>query len=352
MEVFNWRNPTDGTPDYFNALTNCENNDVPSNQYGFQYAKDGIAYYCIAVYGKSILYREYIQNELKETLTKGRQYCVSFYVNLNDVAQYATDDVGVFFSDTAIRSSDIVELPVTPQISNKRGNFLSDKSKWMLVQGSFFSLGQERCITIGNFNDDANTDTLYIDFGGGETFAGAGYYIDMVSVIPCDSVFVAAGAGDNAIICRGDSTILGSHDKPYYNYSWEPSIGLSNPGIARPKASPTQTTTYYLTVKYFDLSETKDSVTVYVKDCQAKPGFRIYPNPSMGDVTVELINGTFQDARIELTNILGQQVFSADIGNGIIKKHISFSKQLQGLYFAKVWNNGLLLGEEKIVIMK
>ncbi|MCS6904558.1 MAG: SBBP repeat-containing protein [Bacteroidia bacterium] len=70
-----------------------------------------------------------------------------------------------------------------------------------------------------------------------------------VRIIPA----VAANAGNNAAICRGDSIRLegsstGGNGNLANLYRWAPATGLSNPSIARPKASPASTTIYTLTV--------------------------------------------------------------------------------------------------------
>jgi hypothetical protein len=62
-----------------------------------------------------------------------------------------------------------------------------------------------------------------------------------------------ASAGTGAILCPGESVILGDSPTAYggtapYVYSWSPSTGLDDPGSANPTASPAIDTTYTLTV--------------------------------------------------------------------------------------------------------
>ncbi len=59
-----------------------------------------------------------------------------------------------------------------------------------------------------------------------------------------------ARAGDDRTICTGASTVLGDPlpgGQTFYRYSWTPTDGLNDPTIAKPTASPTRTTVYYLT---------------------------------------------------------------------------------------------------------
>lgn len=64
-----------------------------------------------------------------------------------------------------------------------------------------------------------------------------------------------------AQICLGQSTLLTATGG--YTYVWTPADGLDNPNIANPIASPTQTTTYYLTA-YNSCFTDKDSLTITV----------------------------------------------------------------------------------------
>ena len=52
---------------------------------------------------------------------------------------------------------------------------------------------------------------------------------------------------DAPIICNGTSTNLHANGTGVINWSWSPAIGLNNPNIANPIASPTTTTTYSVT---------------------------------------------------------------------------------------------------------
>ena len=118
----NWTNPTLGNPDYYNKVS-CSLVSVPSNEKGFQYAYDGFGYYFFATYWHydtvqgAYLFREYIQTELKEGLKANKEYCVSFYISLADSSLYATDRIGAFFSDTAIRRVDTKNFNFIPQVT-------------------------------------------------------------------------------------------------------------------------------------------------------------------------------------------------------------------------------------------
>ena len=74
---------------------------------------------------------------------------------------------------------------------------------------------------------------------------------------------VDAGA-DKFLDCKTLSAIIGPTSIGGNSYTWQPAIGLSATNIAKPTASPTVTTTYYVTVTDLDLCKAYDSVTVFV----------------------------------------------------------------------------------------
>lgn len=178
----NWYNPTGYSPDYFNscATDTVYGQSVPKNGFGFQYAKSGVAYAGLI----SMIQtdgREYIQTALIDSLVAGTSYTVKFYVSVADSSPYAANNIGAYFSSNPVTSSTSWYLPFTPQISNDAlMNPLDDRYGWTEVSGSFIAQGGEKYITIGNFNDDANTDTTYLKEPTWGSFSY--HYIDDVSV--------------------------------------------------------------------------------------------------------------------------------------------------------------------------
>lgn len=184
-----WFNPTLLSPDYHNACDITGVVSVPSNWIGNQNANTGIAYAGIGVAGYSGG-REYIEVPLTSSLQAGKIYCGEFYVSLADSVNYATDDIGMYFSNGNISGNTIYNLSYTPQIFNTDSNFLTDKINWTLVSGLFIANGGENYLTIGNFKNATNTDSLFVGGGGNAAnpnYQGAYYYIDDVSIILCDS---------------------------------------------------------------------------------------------------------------------------------------------------------------------
>lgn len=74
-------------------------------------------------------------------------------------------------------------------------------------------------------------------------------------------------AGANVDLCNGSSTTLNataSGGTPGYTFQWSPALGLNNPNISNPVASPTVTTNYSVTVSDVNSCIGVDMVTVNV----------------------------------------------------------------------------------------
>lgn len=188
-----WYSPTTSTTDYFNSC-GSSGYKTPLNIWGFQYPKSGNAYAEIGVYGTSTFsIRDYIQVQLIDTLVQDKIYCISFYVSHAGLSSFfssytaiAITGIGLLLSNNPILTANPYPLPYTPQIISPVGVYLNDTTNWVKISGNYTALGGEKYITIGNFKDDASTDTTVI---GNPGFDPQGYYyIDDVSVIDCDSL--------------------------------------------------------------------------------------------------------------------------------------------------------------------
>jgi gliding motility-associated-like protein len=82
---------------------------------------------------------------------------------------------------------------------------------------------------------------------------------------PVNVALFTATASAPLTICRKDSAQLNVTAAGATGYSWTPALGLNNPNIANPKASPGVTTKYYVTATSPLGCIAKDSVTVNVR---------------------------------------------------------------------------------------
>ncbi len=172
------------SPDYFTTQCNAvSGGGIPYNMFGCIYPKSGNAYAGIGTISYPYENKEYIYQHLTTPLLAEKSYYVSFFFSKSDKTRIATEKLGVYFSSTAPIALGGTYVNAIPQVENQNG-FLTDTINWTKLEGYYTARGGEEYITIGNFNSNANTDTLHT----GTTnpfFADAGtayYYIDSVSL--------------------------------------------------------------------------------------------------------------------------------------------------------------------------
>lgn len=98
----------------------------------------------------------------------------------------------------------------------------------------------------------------------------------------------------------------------------------------------------------------KDTLTGINDLTHATNSLKVFPNPTSGLFTIQLINGCLADNNntIEVYNILGEIVTVQKFQNAV-NKNIDLSTQPNGVYFYKViTENGNLIGQGKIMIQK
>ena len=269
---------------------------IPYTSLGFQYPRTGNgfgSFYLIAIGAGTQDYREYIQVPLTTPLKAGKTYCGTMYLNLINSVKYSTDKVGMYFSQTPYACNQafptpqhIVPINVIPQIANSAGNFITDTLNWTEVSSAFTAVGNEQYLTIGNFLNDAATNTVVVNPSAGYTVIV--FLIDDVSleeIIPAQTI-------KDSTICLNDSVVLAPvSPTEFAEYSWQPANGLSCTNCASPKASPQTTTTYTLTKKQCKAT-TSARVTLSVKtDCDVKKQVEV---PNVFTPNEDGINDTFR----------------------------------------------------------
>jgi len=182
-----WQDPSTGSSDYFNECSSSNQASVPTSIFGHRWPRTGKGYVGIGTYQGPVTpnAREFIEVQLTDSLKKGVEYCIGFYVSLGENTWYASNGLSAYLSNNYISCSGCL-LPFVPQI-NYLGPPIKDTLNWFLVSGNYIAIGGEQYITIGNFNTDSNTkiDTVNPTGSGG---GAAYYYIDDVYVGTCDTI--------------------------------------------------------------------------------------------------------------------------------------------------------------------
>ncbi|MCF8423652.1 MAG: T9SS type A sorting domain-containing protein [Bacteroidia bacterium] len=184
------------TPDYFHDT--CINGpapnqygfDIPVNFFGYANTKNGNAYIGFAFYQKSDESKEYVYQQLSSPLQAGKNYCINFFVSRAVRSTYAIKNIEVLFSNSLISLSNGY-IQANAQIV-KQANFITDTTTWTEIQGCFTAAGGEQYLMIGNFNSNANTDTLFIGTSNPIPFYGdfSYYYIEDITLIDQSTVGV------------------------------------------------------------------------------------------------------------------------------------------------------------------
>lgn len=175
--VNEWFSPGTGTPEYFN----CEFylNAKP-------YAGKGlVAFIPYGVYNVDL---EYLAVELIDSLKKGLNYCIEFYVNPDSETPVLINNIGIFFSKEKLRIAHWNFNEYEPQVSTKE---IFPAGQWSKFSKLYKAEGGERFLNIGNFFGKENTELVSNARPKSEAWF-AYYYLDEFSVyeseLGCDAV--------------------------------------------------------------------------------------------------------------------------------------------------------------------
>lgn len=177
--------------DYFSSVCTNTYTGIPTNLFGNSYAKNGNSYVGFILFQANGDMKEYVYQQLSSPLQAGKIYCLSFYVSRADGITHAIHSIGAYFSNTTPTLFNGYYSNKTPQIINQSG-FITDTVGWTQIQGCYTAIGGEQYITIGNFNSNANTDTIYVGTNN-QVFGANGYayyYIDDITLIDQSTVGV------------------------------------------------------------------------------------------------------------------------------------------------------------------
>ncbi len=169
------------SPDYFNKCSSTNGIFPPSVGVGYQEPFDGNAYVGIATYDNSGFgpnYREIIGCQLVANLTVGIKYFFSFYVSYSGVQAFelATNNLGIKFSKNQFSVS--TPVPILNTVVYSCPQKVVDSLNWVKISGSFISDSTYQYMMLGNFFDDANTDTI----STGQYNQQSYYFIDKVAL--------------------------------------------------------------------------------------------------------------------------------------------------------------------------
>ncbi len=178
----NWYSPTKGSPDYFNSCSANTQIITPGNYMGWQEPYIGNAYIGLQVYHAVNPGTEYIQTQLNSALIAGNEYQIRFYLSFAEKSDFSFSVLGASLSNVAVSRADSLSITANPQLRTAINLYYTDTANWVKVEGRFFAAGGEKFLTIGNFNTNANSLTMPVNWTN-SGYNNAYYYIDEVSIL-------------------------------------------------------------------------------------------------------------------------------------------------------------------------
>lgn len=249
------------SPDLFapcNTVFGISVTGVPNNELGWQQPRTGDRYVGLITYSLGSNYREYIQGRTSAPLVAGQQYCVSMFVSKGDKVPYATNNMGVYFSNNEYLRDACTQgalIPVTPQL-NYTCSPITDTLNWVRLQWNYVAAGGEQYFVIGNFFN--NTNTTIQNTGPSSPNLYAYYYIDDVSIVATNECCYTQLA-DVAPKCLSDAPVtlvaqapIGTNCSPTLTGTWAGPGVNAGTGVFTPSAAGvgTHTITYTLSCGY------------------------------------------------------------------------------------------------------
>lgn len=140
-------------------------------------------------------------------------------------------------------------------------------------------------------------------------------------IIYSDSVPALNVTADATILYQGQSTFLHAHPNGnVYTYNWTPAATLDNPSSANPKATPVDTTTYFVTMTDVNGCSNTDSITIILNPvtCREPELFipnAFSPNDDQQNDILFVKGNTIETMHIAIYDRWGEKVFETNDKN-------------------------------------
>jgi gliding motility-associated-like protein len=208
----------------------------------------------------------------------------------------------------------------------------------LIARGDGVTSYQWFAVTSGSTEQVGNDDSVLVTLNDTTMFVIRGSNDASPACVDRDTVLVNAipaplvDAGPDEAIVRGESVVLDDVTPfiPHGFYLWMPGSGLDDSTVIRPRAAPTVTTTYVLSVTDELGCISFDTITVFVED-----GVRLYngfsPNgDGVNDFwTIPEIEN-YPNAVVEIYSRWGEQVFHS----------VGYKQKWDGTYEGKALPDG------------
>jgi hypothetical protein len=268
--------------------------------------------------------REYIQIRLTAPLVVGTTYRVEYYVSCSPNSKYETDGLDCFIGGNISQPGNQPIISTIPQISSP---IITKNMGWTLISRTYTALGGEEYLTIGNFVDDAATNSNIVAGAGCALANLGGYYlIDDVSVevdVLLDmtlKVLEVNSINKNNSYLKWDLGDIGNYENLVIEHSTD---GITFSEIAELKIeligdyihiSPALGDNYYrLQLRKMDGTVVFTNMKVITFN-GIEDRYIIYPNPFEDELRIEIPNHNLTTRFIfKFLNITGQVVYEEEV---------------------------------------
>ena len=166
--------PPKGGSDYYKSGAG-RHAGTPKNIFGKQKPHSGNAYAGICTRTKFL---EYLETTLTDTLTKGQEYLVEFYISRAERSLGFVKEIGVLFTDKIRWGVTARGISDEPQINFVDPKGFKNKKEWIKCSAVYKAEGNETVLILGHFNYDPSDNKRRML---------CHYYIDDVSVTPIEN---------------------------------------------------------------------------------------------------------------------------------------------------------------------
>lgn len=168
-----------------------------------------------------------------------------------------------------------------------------------------------------------------------------------LNIIQTDELIVDAGS--DATIDVGFSTMIGGSPTATggtgnLTYKWSYAEYLNNSSLANPTAEPPGTVNFTVTVVDEKHCSAIDEIQVTViggtavDEINSDLGFKIFPNPSSGVVTISINQIISSEVQIDIINLAGQSIHQTILSNpgSSISTDINLAELSKGSYILRI----------------
>lgn len=183
------------TPDYYNA---CDTlfYSVPYNGQGYQPAhRNCNAYIGLVNFWSPFTYREHIGIQLNQPLIIGQKYFISFYAVMSDsylgnhYYNMPSNKLGVRLSTISYNGNNAAPIDNFAHLYTTE--IINDSINWHQISGSIIADSAYDYLILGNFFDDAHTDTMHFNCNSCLNYMSS-YYLDDIC-LSTDSLLCNGG---------------------------------------------------------------------------------------------------------------------------------------------------------------